>query len=34
MSAVGAKTKGRSHEVTPEELRGLNFANPFQQAAG
>jgi len=26
--------KGRSHEVTPEELRGLNFANPFHQAAG
>jgi cardiolipin synthase len=26
--------KRRSHEVTPEELRGLQFANPFQQAAG
>jgi len=22
-----------SHEVTPEELRGLQFVNPFQQAA-
>src|SRR6266581_5190561 len=26
--------KGRSREVTAEELRGLHFANPFQQGAG
>ncbi|PYK61944.1 MAG: cardiolipin synthase B, partial [Verrucomicrobia bacterium] len=26
--------KKQSREVTPEELRGLHFANPFQQAAG
>jgi cardiolipin synthase len=26
--------KRRSHEVTPDELRGLHFANPFQQGAG
>jgi len=26
--------KSRSHEVTQEELRGLHFANPLQQAAG
>src|SRR5207247_9174084 len=26
--------KRRSYEVTPEGLRGLHFANPFQQAAG
>src|SRR2546430_16844966 len=26
--------RSRSHEVTPEELRGLHFANPLQQAAG
>ena len=26
--------KRQSHEVTPEELRGLHFANPFDQVAG
>jgi cardiolipin synthase len=26
--------KRRSHEVRPDELGGLHFANPLQQAAG